>query len=831
SIKLSALDSQFDAIDPAGAVAVAGGRLRELLRIARRQRAFINVDMESYAVKDLTLHVFKTVLDEPEFRDVTDVGIVVQAYLLDSEADLIELRDWAARRGTPVWVRLVKGAYWDYETTHARATGWPVPVFERKWETDANFERLTQMLLASHHHLRPAIGSHNLRSIAHAIAAAEQCDLPPDALELQMLYGMADAEKETLAELGYRLRVYMPYGELIPGMAYLVRRLLENTSNDSFVRQEHSESAAPERLLRRPQPEPKPSAPEPSSLADSASHMSVHTPSSAEFPMSRTATSTAKSNAASTAPPESLRATFRNQPPVDFSREINRTAMSEALDRVLMRLGKTYPLVIGGESVPTGVTRDSIDPSHRQRVVGTVHQAGAIEVDAAVQAAASAQAAWRDLGAAGRAEYLREAAQRMRERLFDLAALEVYECAKGWREATNDICEAIDFCEFYADRAIHLEQPRGADVPGEENRFVYQPIGVAAVIAPWNFPLAILTGMTTAALATGNTVVMKPAEQSSVIAAQLMNLFHEIGLPPGVLNYLPGAGETAGAALVDHPQVGLIAFTGSRDVGLAINRRAAEVSASGRFPFVKRVIAEMGGKNAIIVDGDADLDEAVLGIVKSAFGYQGQKCSASSRVIVVDEVHDQFVERLKQAAASLKVGPPEDPSASVGPVIDHAAMKKVLDYIELGRREAREVLAVDVGALAGQGWFVGPHIFTDVAADSRLAQEEIFGPVLAVIRADDLDEAIRYANGTMFALTAGMFSRSPANLERARRELIAGNLYLNRGITGALVGRQPFGGFKMSGIGSKAGGDDYLLQYVVPRTITENTMRRGFAPD
>ncbi len=349
------------------------------------------------------------------------------------------------------------------------------------------------------------------------------------------------------------------------------------------------------------------------------------------------------------------------------------------------------------------------------------------------------------------------------------------------------------------------------------------------VIAPWNFPLAILAGMTTAALVTGNTVVMKPAEQSPIVAARLMEIFRNVGLPEGVLNYLPGPGETAGAMLVEHPDVALIAFTGSRSVGLAINRRAAEVSASGTAQ-VKRVIAEMGGKNAIVIDDDADLDEAVLAVVKSAFGYQGQKCSACSRAIVIDTVHDAFLHRLVEATRSLKLGPAEDPATSVGPLIDAESVERVRKYIELGRKEGREALAVDAKTLAQEGCYVGPHIFADVPSTARLAQEEIFGPVLAVIRVRDLDEAIRVANGTEYALTGGIFSRSPAHLERAANELQVGNLYLNRGITGALVGRQPFGGFKLSGIGSQAGGRDYLLQFVVPRTVTENTLRRGFAP-
>jgi RHH-type proline utilization regulon transcriptional repressor/proline dehydrogenase/delta 1-pyrroline-5-carboxylate dehydrogenase len=322
---------------------------------------------------------------------------------------------------------------------------------------------------------------------------------------------------------------------------------------------------------------------------------------------------------------------------------------------------------------------------------------------------------------------------------------------------------------------------------------------------------------------------MKPAEQSAVVAAQLMNLFREVDLPAGVLNYVPGRGEVAGAALVEHPEVALIAFTGSRAVGLAINAKAAEVSQKGVVN-VKRVIAEMGGKNAIIVDADADLDEAVAGVMKSAFGYQGQKCSACSRAIVVGDVYEPFLRRLVEATKSLKIGPADDPATSVGPVIDEESFSRIRRYIGIGQTEGRLALAMDPGPLAEKGWYIGPHIFAEVAPTARIAQEEIFGPVLAVIRVADLDEALKDANGTDYALTGGIFSRSPAALDRARREFLVGNLYLNRPITGALVNRQPFGGFKMSGIGSKAGGRDYLLQFVIPRTITEHTVRRGFAP-
>ena len=801
SVKLSALDSQFDALDHDGTTRRAGDRLKELFRAARRLGAFINVDMESYDKKDLTLHIFKTVLSEPEFRDWTDVGVVIQCYLEDSAADLTDLRNWAIGRGAPVWVRLVKGAYWDYETIKSKANGWPIPVFQKKWQSDTSFERCTRFVLQNSAHLRCALGSHNLRSIAHGIVTAKHLGLPANAYELQMLYGMADAEKQALVDLGHRLRIYMPYGDLIPGMAYLVRRLLENTSNDSFLRAGFVEKIPPEKLLE-----------DPARVGRASSLPNKELSSvSAEIPMIATTTS------------------FSNQPPVDFARSENRQAMFEALAIVKGRMGRDCPLIIGGQPVETSEKMQSRDPSLRSRVVGTFSLAGKEHAAAAVAAAKGAQPAWWAIVADTRADYLRHAAEEMRRRLFELAAWEVYETGKGWREATADVDEAIDFCEFYAAEAIKLQDGGGVDVPGEENRFEYIPRGVTAVIAPWNFPLAILTGMTAAAMATGNTVVMKPAEQSSIVGSLLMDIFVEVGIPAGVVNFLPGRGEVAGAALVEHPDVAIIVFTGSRQVGLAINAAAAQASTRGVVN-VKRVIAEMGGKNAVIVAADADLDEAVVGVMKSAFGYQGQKCSACSRAIVMAEVYDTFLHRLVEATKSLKLGPADDPATSVGPVIDDESQIRIQKYIEIGKQEGRLALAMDAGELAQQGCFVGPHIFADVAPSARIAQEEIFGPVLAVIRATDLNESLRIANGTDYALTGGIFSRSPVALSRAQREFLVGNLYLNRPITGALVSRQPFGGFKMSGIGSKAGGSDYLLQFVLPRTITEHTVRRGFAP-
>ena len=520
---------------------------------------------------------------------------------------------------------------------------------------------------------------------------------------------------------------------------------------------------------------------------------------------------------------------FRNEPPTDFSLAANRKAFQEALNDVNNQLGEEYPLVINGRVIETKAAIVSTSPSHKGQMVGKVACASAEDAEAAVSAAREAFREWSRVEPKYRAEYLGLVAKQIQERRFELAAWQVVEVGKPWEEADADVAEAIDFCRFYAEQAIAMSQPQPCDLAGEENSYFYRPRGVCAVIAPWNFPLAILTGMTVAALATGNTVVLKPAEQSSVIAAKLMDILIETGLPDGVVNFLPGIGEEIGPALVQSPDVDIIAFTGSRPVGLEINRQAASTDA--RHGSVKKVIAEMGGKNAILIDDDADLDEAVLGVVQSAFGYAGQKCSACSRVIVLEGVYDLFLERLIGAVKSLKLGPAEEPGTFIGPVIDDDARERIAEFIAIGLAECRVAVAEEVPSkLAKEGHYIAPHVFADVDPNSRLAQEEIFGPVLCVLKAKDLSEAIGIANHTDYALTGGLYSRSPANLARARRELQVGNLYLNRPITGALVNRQPFGGYKLSGIGTKAGGPDYLHQFVVPISVTENTLRRGFAP-
>lgn len=519
---------------------------------------------------------------------------------------------------------------------------------------------------------------------------------------------------------------------------------------------------------------------------------------------------------------------FENEPNTDFSKADQREDMKQALKDVEGQFGQDYPLNIDGKAKDTRAHIISRCPSSKETVLGTIASAGPDQAEQAIEAALRASAAWQKTPADHRAEYIELIANGLRNRRFELAAWMVYECGKPWKEADAEVSEAIDFCNYYSLAMRDLTHELHTDYPGEENYLFYRPRGVAVVISPWNFPLAILTGMTVAALVTGNTVVMKPAEQSSIIAFKLMEIARDAGLPTGVLNYLPGIGEEVGPALVENPDVNIIAFTGSQEVGLTINQQAAETVPAQLS--VKKVIAEMGGKNAIIIDEDADLDDAVQGVISSAFGYAGQKCSACSRVIVLKKIFDAFTERLNNAVESLVVGPASDPGVDFGPVIDQEAFERINDYIEVGKEECETLFERDLSEEMSEGYFVGPHIFNILEEDARVAQDEIFGPVLSVMKARDFDHALKLANNTSYALTGGVYSRSPKNLKRAQEEFLVGNLYLNRGITGAIVQRQPFGGFRMSGIGTKAGGPDYLLEFMLPVTVTENTMRRGFAP-
>ena len=808
SIKISSLSARTDPIDSEGAMRDLMGRLLPILETARDRGVFVNFDMEQATLKDFTIELFQRCCEKVDFQ----AGLAMQAYLKSGVDDAKKVCDWARRSGRVVTVRLVKGAYWDYEVINAEAKGWPCPVWGAKWQTDACFERMVEVFLDAAPRekkqggVKLALGSHNVRSIAAAMAGLEARGLPKEALELQMLHGMADQLKYAAAEMGVRIREYVPVGEMIPGMAYLVRRLLENTSNESWLKAGFLDNADPGALLRVPGP-----AAGTSGEAAATANSDLYQVAPERHTLSPAVQGVGDGRA------------FFTEPFRDFSDAKQHQNFSVAIARA------TVPRIANDRT-----------PEQGAAMVLSAHKAFSV---------------WRDLDPKVRANVLIKAANIMREQRDGLAGVMIREAGKTWREADADVCEAIDFADYYARCAPGLfDRKRLGKFIGELDEVFYQPKGVAVVISPWNFPLAIAFGMVSAALVTGNTVVLKPAEQTPGIASIMCDILWEAmkqagvaqDLAKSVLHFCPAPGETTGAALVRHPKVALIAFTGSRDVGLDIVTAASPGSpftnpqVRTQATHLKHVICEMGGKNALILDTSADLDEAVLAARASAFGFQGQKCSALSRCIIVDpegpdgEHTKKFISRLVEASRALTIGDPLLPGTDVGPVIDADAKAKIRSFIEEASKVSRLELELPVPANLEQTTgrpYVGPTIFSRVLPEHRLAQEEVFGPVLAIMHVKTFDEALDLANSLPYKLTGGIYSRKPEHIERAKREFRVGNLYINRGITGALVGRQPFGGFGMSGGGTKAGGADYLLHFVEPRALCENMLRRGFAPE
>jgi len=507
---------------------------------------------------------------------------------------------------------------------------------------------------------------------------------------------------------------------------------------------------------------------------------------------------------------------------VDFTQPANKAAFEKALAEVKAELGREYSIVIGGELLKGSGTFASHNPARPAEVIGRFQSGTREQANQAIETAQRTFETWSRVPAAERAAYLVEAARRMRERRHTFSAWMVYEVGKSWAEADADTAEAIDFLEFYAREMLRYDGSHTVTpLPGEKGSLVYLPLGVGAVIPPWNFPLAILVGMASAAIVTGNTVVVKPSSDSPAIAWQFFALMEEVGLPPGVFNFVSGSGGVVGDTIVRHAKTRFVSFTGSKEVGVGINKLAAEVQ-PGQI-WLKRVVAEMGGKDAIIVDEEADLDSAALGVAQSAFGFQGQKCSACSRAIVSEKVYDTFLDKLEAQVAKLSVGEPDQPGVSMGPVVNAAARDKILSYIETGQREGGRLIAGGEGLAGKDGYFIRPTVIADVKPNATIAQEEIFGPVVAVIPAKSYDEALAIANGTEYGLTGAVYTKNPEKIERAKREFFVGNLYINRKCTGAIVGAHPFGGFNMSGTDSKAGGRDYLLLFLQAKSVAEKT--------
>ena len=671
--------------------------------------------------------------------------------------------------------------------------GYACPVFTQKGHTDANYERLMRIGLLdnSAQNSRSAFATHNLRSMSVALTYAEKLGLPPGSFEFQMLYGMAEPERDLLQNLGHRVRLYAPVGDLFTGMAYLVRRLLENTANDSFLRLSHHDQADIDQLLAKPEPPP-----------DVSSEPSVD-------------------------PQRDLKTPFRNCPLTDFTEPGANATFANAIADAEKQMPWPVSVVINGRVRSDGAALFHVAPNQRTRIATSITPATLSDVEQAIALAQEAWSKWRDLPLAIRAARINDLGSRLEKDRLRLTAMEVHEQAKPWREADADVAEAVDFCRYYARQAlVELSPRRQGNLPGEINLLTYEGRGLCAVIAPWNFPLAILCGMAAAALVAGNAVLLKPAEQASAIAYAFHQHALAAGIPPEIFPFLPGDGAIVGDALVRHRDVVQIAFTGSREVGTSILRQAAEIVPGQNM--IKRVVCEMGGKNAIIVDDDADLDEAVTGVIRSAFGYAGQKCSACSRLILVGKIGEIFTQRLSMAAAALIPTSAATPDCLLPPVIDETSHDKLWKIIN---EPGENVRVIYRGEAEPVGWAVPPLIVAVTDPLHPLMQQELFGPILTVFAARDFSHAIEVANTSEFALTGAVYSRSPRNLQRAREEFRVGNLYLNRPCTGAQVHRQPFGGFKMSGAGTKAGGPGYLLNFAEMRVSTENTMRRGFTPE
>lgn len=797
SIKLSALYSQLDPINPEGSYAGVAPRLRSILDLAQALPASITFDMEQAELEPLILTVFMRLFSEPAYQHFPHASIAIQAYLKHTNHTLDTLLAWGKQRNTPFGIRLVKGAYWDSEVIRYQQRGWPIPVYLKKADTDANYEQLAHRILEHRAFIRPAFGSHNIRTLAVVQAMGDSLNLPPGTFEYQMLYGMAEPLRDAVVEQGFRLRVYAPIGELLPGMAYLVRRLLENTSNESFIRRQYETAESLDHLL----------------LSPSNAHRNGEETMSLESQSEATLLDGDNPDR------------FSNEPHSDFSQQDVQRDFSLALAHIAPLLGQIHSYPVPTPMPWLGPELVSTNPSFPDQIIAKFPTLSPAQIDSIVQLAHDHMGTWAKVPPQARAQILFHAAGLMRQRRSELAAWEILETGKPWREADADVAEAIDFLQFYGREMIRLGTPeRLGTEPGEYNQRIFQPRGLAVVIAPWNFSLAIPTGLVSAALVSGNVVLFKPSERSPMMGYHLFTLLMEAGLPEGVLQFLPG-GPDVGQALVKHPKVHLIAFTGSQTVGLSIIQEASHVSVGQRH--IKHVIAEMGGKNAIIVDETADLDEAVIGVLASATGYQGQKCSACSRILVLHEVYPLFLERLKQAASSIPIGPPEHPGNRMGPLIDRRALERVRHFVQLGKTDGTCILDRQG---EGPGYFQGPVILTNLPPSHPVVQEEIFGPVMVVLKVSTILEALELANDSPYALTGGIYSRSPANIQLARDTFDVGNLYINRPITGSLVNRQPFGGHRLSGIGRKAGGSGYLEQFMVEKVITENTLRRGFAP-
>lgn len=800
SIKLSALSPKFDPLAAERVTEAILARLRPVLRRAREKGAFVNIDMEHYAVKDLTYDIFMRVMSETEFRDWEDVGIVNQAYLRDSERDLRRLIAWVRQRGTPITVRLVKGAYWDYETAQAVVRRWPIPVWTDKWRSDRHFERQAGVLLDNHEWTRPAFASHNVRSLAAALAMAEQKGVPPRTLEVQMLYGMGDPLKQAMIDRGQRVRIYTPFGELMPGMAYFIRRLLENTANEGFLRQSFSEHVPEDVLLAPPGPRPdRRRTPLPSAHAYDPDEDEPMTP-------------------------------FLNEPDTDFTDARVRHHMADAL-RTLPR-DERLPAFVAGRRCDGGAWHECRNPALPAEVMTRVAVCTPEMVDDAVRAAHSTQPRWADESPGRRGAILTETAARLRQRRFEFAARLILEAGKTWRDADFEVSAAIDALEFHARQIERLtERPRLRHVPGENNEHHYVPRGVVAALGGPSRPLAMPAQMLAAALAAGNAVVLNAGLTAGGVAGRLFGLMLDAGLPPRVAHLMFGD-ATVSTAMAGHPLVSVVACFGTEEESRWV-AAAAHGAASPGGAACKRLLMQVKGVNSVIVDENTDLDEAVLGAMASGFTFAGQGPDACSRIVVVGAAYERLRSRLTAAAREFSVGPPEDPSYSMGPLVSDEALAAA-------RRAAQSVQAVgrviverrhdELIARTG-GYFFGPLV-VEVASgcSGELNGMECAAAILMLIQAPTLDVAFEIAHDGGPAGVGVFYSRSPENIQHMRRAFRGSALFINRRSSPGLVDRQPIGGARSASCAPPAGGTDFLRGFMDVRIVSENVMRHGLTP-
>ncbi len=783
SIKLSSLYAPMNSIAFDEVRREMFERLKPLLDAAAKNEVTLNFDMEHEATKELTIALFKDALQYSSGH----LSIAIQAYLKSIDDDIADLVQWVQTHKKLVTVRIIKGAYWDAESLEAKAKGWPSPCWENKHESDAAFERALKSLFEAAPREKKdsgilvAAGTHNLRSIAMAIALRDEMGLHRDTLEFQMLYGMADEFKEALSSSAERVREYMPVGDMIVGMSYLVRRLLENTSNQGWLLSREKEDDH-DKLFESPHLESESEPPSERNQKRLEESYRNRNHGIGDFELND----------------------FHNVSPFDFSKSRVRNKMRKTLAKIESVRPKTSTTHADEEGVQVALAKFS----------------------------KSAKSRFNHSWIQERAACLMRVAAAFEENKMFWCALLIKKGDKTWRDADGEVCEAIDFCRYYARQALALSwQHKLTSSKSESHHLLLRPIGNFAAIAPWNFPLAILCGISLGPWVCGNNLLLKPAEQRTQIAAHFMDCLRECGVDESSFVFVPGSGEKVGRALVESPDIHGVTFTGSLEVGLSIMRSSHEQAQ--KHGFFKKLVVELGGKNAMYIDRTADLDEAIPAIIASAFGYAGQKCSACSRLYIDDTIFDVCLERLRESMHAWRVGDPIDPSIDMGPLVDAKAREKFMRYRKAAYNEGKVIFEgqLSEGLLSSPRAYVAPLIAVFEDENSKCIQDEIFGPLLSVIRVKDYDDAKSRIHASKYQLTAGIFSRDPRQLEDASHSFLAGNLYINRSITGAEVHKNPFGGHGLSGVGYKAGGPHYLKQFVKEHSITENMMRQGFSPD